>query len=218
MTEVVNGYHGGFKSDVSGTQLQKCSENEIRENFFLNQKASIKSDTATINYEERQSNGPGNYNVDSMYGCDCGLEKARDVQLSQPNINFNGGFGWMGENGCLIDNDSDLRKNTLTNLKYINQLDRVINAGFYGKGPYDVDAESDVRDSRIIKEDRACGPLSGSSTLKYSLTPMIEKLSKEVQNTKHIIPEDSVNSWVRGGLPSRQIVRNKEYLKRLSEN
>ena len=218
MTEVVNGYHGGFKSDVSGTQLQKCSENEIRENFFLNQKASIKSDAATVNYEERQSNGPGIYNVDSMYGCDCELEKARDVQLSQPNINFNGGFGWMGENGCLIDNDSDLRKNTLTNLKYINQLDRVVNAGFYGKGPFDVDAESDIRDSRIVAEDRSCGPLSGSSTLKYSLTPMIEKLSKEVQNTKHIIPEDSVNSWVRGGLPSRQIVRNKEYLKRLSEN
>jgi hypothetical protein len=218
MTELVNGYHGGFKSDVSGTQLQKCSENEIRENFFLNQKASIKSDAATVNYEERQSNGPGIYNVDSMYGCDCELEKARDVQLSQPNINFNGGFGWMGENGCLIDNDSDLRKNTLTNLKYINQLDRVVNAGFYGKGPFDVDAESDIRDSRIVAEDRSCGPLSGSSTLKYSLTPMIEKLSKEVQNTKHIIPEDSVNSWVRGGLPSRQIVRNKEYLKRLSEN
>jgi hypothetical protein len=218
MTEVVNGYHGGFKSDVNGTQLQKCSENEIKENFFLNQKASIKSDTATVNYEERQSNGPGIYNVDSMYGCDCELEKARDVQLSQPNINFNGGFGWMGENGCLIDNDSDLRKNTLTNLKYINQLDRVVNAGFYGKGPFDVDAESDIRDSRIVAEDRSCGPLSGSSTLKYSLTPMIEKLSKEVQNTKHIIPEDSINSWVRGGLPSRQIVRNKEYLKRLSEN
>ena len=218
MTEIVNGYHGGFKNDVSGTQLQKCSENEIREDFFLNQKASIKSDTATINYEERQSNGPGIYNVDSMYGCDCGLEKARDVQLSQPNINFNGGFGWMGENGCLIDNDSDLRKNTLTNLKYINQLDRVVNAGFYGKGPFDVDAESDVRDSRIVAQDRSCGPLSGSSTLKYSLTPMIEKLSKEVQNTKHIIPEDSVNSWIRGGLPSRQIVRNKEYLKRLSKN
>lgn len=218
MTEVVNGYHGGFKSDVNEVQLQKCSENEIKENFFLNQKASIKSDSATINYEERQSNGPGVYSIDNMYGCECGLEKARDVQLNQPTVNFKGGFGWMGENGCMIDKDSELRKNNLTNLKYINQLDRVINAGFYGKGPYNVDAESDVRDSRVVQKDRACGPLSGASTLQYSLTPMIEKLSKEVQNTKHIIPEDSVNSWVRGGLPSRQIVRNKEYLKKLSQN
>ena len=153
-----------------------------------------------------------------MYGCDCGLENAREVQLSQPNINFNGGYGWMGEDGCLIDNDSKLRENTLTNKKYINQLDKVINAGFYGKGPFNVDIESDIRDSRIVKQDRNCGPLSGSSTLQYSLTPMIDKLRNEVQNTKHIIPEDSINSWVRGGLPSRQIVRNKEYLKNMVQN
>lgn len=218
MTEVVNGYHGGFKNDVSQFQLQKCSENEIKDDFLLNKKASIKSDDSTINYEQRQSEGVGVYRIDNTYGCDCGLEKARNVQLSQPNINFNGGYGWMGENGCLIDNDSKLRTNLLTNKKYINQLQRGLNAGFFGKGPYNVDAESDVRDSRIVKQDRSCGPLSGSSTLKYSLTPMIEKLSNEVQNTKHIIPEDSVNSWVRGGLPSRQIVRNKEYLKKISEN
>ncbi len=218
MTEVVNGYHGGFLNDVSENQLQKCSENEIKEDFFLNKKASIKSDKASIHYEEKQSNGPGIYSVDNMFGCDCGLEKAREVQLSQPNINFNGGFGWMGEDGCLIDNDTKLRKNTLTNQKYINQLDRVINSGFYGKGPFNVETESDIRDGRITTVNRACGPLSGSSTLKYSLTPMINKLNNEVQNTRHIIPEDSMDFWVRGGLPSRQIVRNKEYLKKLSKN
>ena len=47
---------------------------------------------------------------------------------------------------------------------------------------------------------------------------MIDRLEKEVQNIKHIIPEDSMGSWVRGGLPSREIVRNKEYMKRLSQN
>ena len=46
---------------------------------------------------------------------------------------------------------------------------------------------------------------------------MIEKLTNEVQNVKNIIPEDSMNSWVRGGLPTRQIVLNKEYMKRLTE-
>ena len=81
MTEVVNGYHGGFKSDVNENQLQKCSENEIKENFFLNQKASIKSDSATINYEERQSNGPGVYSIDNMYGCECGCRYECDVGL-----------------------------------------------------------------------------------------------------------------------------------------
>ena len=35
-----------------------------------------------------------------------------------------------------------------------------------------------------------------------------EQLQKEVQDPQHIIPEDSMTSWVRGGLPCRKIARN----------
>lgn len=216
--EVINGYHGGFQKGVNNVQLQKCSDNSISsDDFVLNSRTSLNMDQATINHEINQSQGPGNYLVDNTFSCDCGLEKAKELQLKQPNVNITGGFGWMGENGCLIDNDSNIRSNNLTNMKYINQLDTVNNSGFFGKGPYKVDVESEIRDSLIIKEKRTCGPLSGVSTLDYTLTPMIDRLKEEVQNSKHIIPEDSMDSWIRGGLPSRQIVRNKEYMQRLSQ-
>jgi len=216
--EVISGYHGGFQNGVNNVQLQKCSDNSIsKDDFNLNMRASLNSDEATINHEVNQSQGPGNYIVDNTFACDCGLEKAREVQLKQQNVNLSGGFGWMGENGCLIDNDSNLRGNNLTNMKFINQLDSKQNSGFFGRGPHNVDVESEIRDSLVIKDKRTCGPLSGVSTLDYTITPMIDRLKQEVQNSKHIIPEDSMGSWVRGGLPSRQIVRNKEYMKRLSE-
>ena len=219
MVQKINGYHGGFENDVNEQQLNKCSENEIHmEDFNLNKKASIQSDEGTLTYEMKQSQGVGIYIIDNTFACDCGLERAKEVQLLQPNVNLTGGFGWMGEEGCMIDNDSKLRENNLTNKKYINQFHNRPNAGYFGKGPFNVDLESDIRDSIIIKEKRACGPLSGSSTLEYTITPMIDRLEKEVQNIKHIIPEDSMGSWVRGGLPSREIVRNKEYMKRLSQN
>ena len=32
-----------------------------------------------------------------------------------------------------------------------------------------------------------------------TITPMIDRLKNEVQNPTHIIPEDSMESWVRGG-------------------
>ena len=41
-----------------------------------------------------------------------------------------------------------------------------------------------------------------------------QDLKKEVQNTDHIIHEDSEKTWVRGGLPTRQIMRNIDYEKR----
>ena len=46
---------------------------------------------------------------------------------------------------------------------------------------------------------------------------MIPKLQEEVQNEKHIIPEDSMQSWVRGGLPTRQMARNEDYLRRCQQ-
>ena len=64
----------------------------------------------------------------------------------------------------------------------------------------------------MTKVDKPCNVLSGSTTLPYSITPMVERLEKEVQDPMHIIPEDSLNIWVRGGLPSRQIARNADYL------
>ena len=125
MTEVdknvnLNGYHGGFASNIPSTQLQKCSNNDVDMVFSLEKKASLKSDPAVVNLEIQQAMGPGNYHLDNMYGCDCGLPKAKEIQLSQPNINLSsGGLGWMGEKGCLIDNDSKVRFDILTNKKYI---------------------------------------------------------------------------------------------------
>lgn len=223
MTEVepnnanLSGYHGGLFTAITDNQLQKCSENKVEGELSLDNKASLNSDPAVVNMEIRQSEGSGNYVLDSMYGCDCGLESAREVQLSQPSVNFSGGKGWIGESGCLVENDSKLRFKESTNKRYINQLSNLTNQGYFGKGAYNVDVESIIRDGDNTKISRSCNVLSGSSTYELSVTPMVERLEKEVQNTKTIIPEDSMDSWVRGGLPSRQIVRNMEYMKRCQE-
>ena len=61
---------------------------------------------------------------------------------------------------------------------------------------------------------RPCNVLTGKSLLSHHYTPMIKKLRDEVQNTDHIIQPDVEKTWVRGGLPSRQIMRNIDYSKR----
>ena len=80
-------------------------------------------------------------------------------------------------------------------------------------GDYNVDVESIIQNSNITKVDRPCNVLSGV-TIPNFFTPLIPRLSQEVQDTQHIIPEDSMQSWVRGGLPSRQIARNVDYVNR----
>ena len=145
---------------------------------------------------------------------DCGQKKARDVQTSQPGINFNAGHEG-GKNGCLIDPSSYLRFEELTNKNVINQLDeRLTLTTPYIRGLYDVDVESVLLPAEKSDLKKPCNVLSGKSLLSHYYTPMIPKLRQEVQNPDHIIQQNVDNTWVRGGLPTRQIMRNIDYEKR----
>lgn len=215
-TSSSNGYHGNIVGEVPLRQLQKCSDFSVDFNPSLYSQAGIKHDPATARLDVHQSQGVGAYFLDNMYGCECGLKNAREIQVSQPAINFNAGKGWMGEKGCLIDNDSNLRLSETTNMRFINQLPSLHNAGFYGRGEHKVDDESIIQSANITSVDRPCNVLSGVS-IKNILPeefPMIDRLKSEVQDPRHLIPEDSMQSWVRGGLPSRQISRNVDYIQR----
>ena len=62
----------------------------------------------------------------------------------------------MGENGCVIDNDSQLRGNKLTN-KIHQSVRSKTQLRIFGKGPYKVDVESQIRDSLVISDKRTQG-------------------------------------------------------------
>ena len=223
MTEVLgnNGYNGYVAGNPS-PQLQDCgnAETNNRDKFQLFKKASIRADQLTMDLDVMQSQGPGYYHLDNQFACECGLKEAQSIQTSQPGIHLKGGFGWSGEKGCLVDNDSNLRqdKNQLTNDRQINQIFERLSATTPNltKGYYDVDTESIIRPGEFASDQKPC---IGNSEITYGnyFLPMIPKLKAEVQDKKHIIPEDSKQDWVRGGLPTRQMVRNQDYLRRCQE-
>jgi len=53
---------------------------------------------------------------------------------------------------------------------------------------------------------KSVGPTAGVNINRF--TPMVDCLEQNIQNTKHIIPE----YWVRGGMDTRSIIRNIDYL------
>ena len=178
-----NGYYGGIVTNVPNIELQKSNNFDVSFNPNLYKQGGLQNDVATITLDTQQSIGVGAYQLDNMYGGECELKNAREIQVSQPAINFNGGKGWMGERGCLIDNDSNLRLSETTNMRFINQLPSLHNAGFYGKGEHKVDDESIIQSANITSVDRPCNVLSGVS-IKNILPeefPMIDRLKSEVQ-------------------------------------
>ena len=120
----------------------------------------------------------------------------------------------------MVDTDSNMRQNVeiLTNRRVINQLTTRLSSttGNLSKGYYDVDTESVIRPGEFAGDQKPCVGTTEATFGNYFL-PMIPKLKEEVQNYKHIIPEDSKDDWVRGGLPTRQMIRNEDYLRRCQE-
>ena len=220
----MSGGYSGYMENVQQTlpNVQDCQNADVKNKntFQIFKKANIHDDNLTVDLDNLQAQGPGLYHLDNQYGCECGLKEAKEIQVSQPGIHLNGGFGWIAEKGCLVDTDTNLRqsKDQLTNQRDINQIvERLfITTPDLKRGPYDVDVESVLINSDASSDQKPCNSLAGVSLGNY-FTPMIPKLSQEVQDTEHIIPEDSLNEWVRGGLPTRQMVRNADYLRRCQE-
>jgi len=222
MTDINNNIgYSGYVAQQPEPNLIQCNNQDTdeKDKFTIFSKGSIRDDRLTVDLDVMQSQGPGLYHLDNQNGCACGLQEARSIQVSQPGIHFKGGFGWSGEKGCLVDNDSTLRqKNKLTNKREINQITERLFATTPNLkyGYHDVDVESVIRPGVFTTDQRSCGPLSGVTIGNY-FTPMNKKLKSEIQDPKHIIPENSMSSWVRGGLPTREMVRNKDYLRRYQQ-
>jgi hypothetical protein len=180
--------------------------------FNLNNTTRLNTDTQQSNIETAQSLEPGIYKLENYFPNDCGQTKAREVQTSQVGINFSGGKGSIGKNGCLVDTNSYVIFNELTNLNNIHQLNtRLTLTTPYVRGFYNVDDESKLISSDGTKQHRTCNVLSGVSLLEHYYTPQIKKLRENVQNSVHIIPEDNMDTWKRGGASTRQIMRNMDY-------
>jgi hypothetical protein len=179
--------------------------------FNLFDLSSIKNDSYLMDLDTMESLNYGAYSLSNYYPDDCG-KGAREIQTGQKAIHFRDGYGYSGKDGCGIEADTEVRFQTLTDMNYINQLfPRVTKSTPYVRGFYNVNDENVLINSTDTLKKRACNTLSGISTLELQYTPMVPKLQKEVQNTNHIIPENSKRDWVRGGLDTRSLMRNYDY-------
>lgn len=176
----------------------------------------LKDDKQAQYIDTTQAMNAGIYKLENYYPKECGQTTARNVQTSQVGINFSGGEGSIGKDGCLVDHNSYLRFHELTNLNNIHQLNtRLTLTTPYVRGFYDVNNESFLISGDGTRRHRACNVLAGVSLLKdHIYTPQVEKLKKNVQNPIHIIPEDNLPIWKQGGISTRQVMRNMDYYNR----
>jgi hypothetical protein len=121
------------------------------------------------------------------------------------NMVVNNGYGFT--DACNVDIDSRLRNGgELTDSKVLNQKYR--KCGVNG----DCEDEVNMIENRLKRGNdyglKRCDTISEVNTLDLQFTPMIKCLKNNVQNPNHIVP-----TWTWGGEPTRDPLKQKEFLK-----
>lgn len=190
-----------------------CIDFSKNQSFGIQQLTRLREDDCYKKVDAEASQGPGDYNVSNYYDCNCEAIHTRELSLQQPSTFYRDGYGWTSNNGCNIDNDSKLRNaRNLTNQREINQLltRPYATVPYMGRGTGNVCDESNLRNGEDTFQNRPCNNLAGIYIDRF--VPQLSCIKDNIQNPVHIIPEDSDQTWIRGGQPSRQIIRNKDYL------
>ena len=182
------------------------------------QQSQLSYDNCAKQWRTKHSQMPGQYMTSNFHSCTCTAPANRGVALSQPTVNFQDGYGWTSINGCNIDADSKLRNNpnqlTNKNCKNILYTRPYKTVPYMGRGIGNPNIELKLKEGTDTYQSRPCLDLTEESFLGYTLTPMVPKLKKNVQNPIHLIPEAADSGWVRGGIPSRLLIQDSDYLEK----
>lgn len=193
-------------------QRRNCNQFQGK-NLNLYERTKLDYDCCYIDQQVRQSLGPGKYMVDNTYSCECNIPEVVETATNLPMVYYRNGYS---PSGCVIDEDSSLRVGkTRKYPKCPNQLFTrpYLTVPYMGRGPGNPYLETQLLPGESTGQRRACNTLS-EVTINHSFTPLVDHLYNNVQNPVHIIPEDALSGWSRGGNPSRLLVRDVSYLEK----
>lgn len=185
--------------------------------FHLQELTSLNEDQCFLKERTQQSVSVGNYNLSNFNTCDCNINQVVKRATDNPAIVFRDGYG-ISE--CNVNNDSELRIGKTRKFpKCPDQLFTrpIITVPFMGRGSGNAEIEHQVIQGEQTREKRECNVLSGV-TIENFFTPLIDSVEENIQKPENLIQEDNDKRWIRGGIPSRQIVKDIDYLQRCADN
>ena len=138
---------------------------------------------------------------------------------SQPAVMYKGS-NQVGINGCNIDENSDLKISELSKVKGKITLTQrpYLTVPYLGRGKSDITLETQIQQGDIANNRKSINPLSEKSYIDYHNTPMIKSLQDTVSNPDNLIEGVAAEGWIRGGLPSRELTRDKDYFNSHTSN
>ena len=185
-------------------------------NYMFYDLSRVGDDQCSISGRDQQNNEFGTYTTTNYFANWCGMKKPISFATEQPGIFYNGGEP-CGAGGCNVSYDSKLKIGTIqTHPKCrISLYQRPFaTVPFLGRGPPRPVIESRLQQGDYTAETKSCKTVTEKSFEELWDTPLVPTLQATIQNPANLVEGVAANGWIRGGLPSREITRDRDYLSR----
>lgn len=186
-------------------------------NYTFYNLSRIGNDACGISGRNAQNNEFGTYNTTNYFADWCGMKKPIEFATNQPDVFYNGGYGPCGAGGCNINSDTNLKIGSIqTHPKCrISLYQRPFaTVPFLGRGPPRPVVESRLQQGAFTSETKSCKTVTEKSFQDYVEVPLVSTLAATIQNPVNLIEGVAAEGWIRGGLPSREITRDRDYIQR----
>ena len=183
--------------------------------YTFEQATRLGFDKTDFSQRTLQNTEFANYMLDN-FRPSCPAGSPIEFATSQPNVNFTGSHH-VSIGGANIAENSSLIMNDLSRPKCrISLMERPFGTVPYlGRGKCDPTLESQMQQGDFANNKKSINPSSETSYLQYSQTPMIPTLQATICNPANLIETMAAEGWIRGGLPSRELARDKDYTQSL---
>ena len=170
----------------------------------INRLTNVKDDVCAVQQKTFQSEGPGQYSLRNL------VPDAKQVNpLAVDNLLVypREGYGYNNKN---VNSDSVLRNQAGFSSKKCstrNQSRPFMSVPYMGGGRGNPDVESQLLHSEFSRMGKACDTVT-ENFIPQQFTPLVPSLAASIQNPSNLIPEVAAAGWIRGGLPSRDYLRD----------
>ena len=181
--------------------------------YTFNSLTRIGNDDCDKTQRNIQNTNKTNYML-TQFRPDCPLNNTMDVALSQPNVNYKGSYS-MGIGGCNVDESSELLLSSLSRPKCkISLMERpYLTVPYLGRGKSDAVLESKIQQGDLANNRKSITNLSEMTHMNHSNVPLIPALKNTITNPANLIESSAAEGWIRGGLPSRDLVKSNDHKK-----
>uniref|UniRef100_A0A6C0HEC6 Uncharacterized protein n=1 Tax=viral metagenome TaxID=1070528 RepID=A0A6C0HEC6_9ZZZZ len=170
----------------------------------INRLTNVRDDLCAVQQYYKQSTGPGAYTTTNL------VPDAREVNpLAIDSFMMFPREGY-GINNPSIDSESLLKNQPGFLSKRCNtrqQARPFLGVPYMGGGRGNAEVESVLQHAEYSRMGKACDTVTETFFVNQ-YTPLVPTLAANIQDPKNLIPEVAAQGWMRGGLPSREYIRN----------